>query len=476
MTYRFPPGPRGIPFFGNMFKAIGTSRLTENVELANTYGDMHTTTTLGFIQVVVNSMDILQEVDLEHSDAFNHRPVWIEALVNFSPGIVFKGVDKFEENKKFVLKNLKNHGMGKSEMELKILNEIEDLMMFIERNEPLNPHTIFETFSSNVICYLCFSKSWPYENKERNHYNEALKQMHDLSRILLLADLVPVLRWLPWFRSKYQEYNNNVNILRELGRRTLKARQSGGETAESFDLTDDFLASHAFQPSKKAIKNFEEIAQDMFTAGTLTTAATLTFCIIQLVNKPIIQDKLFDEIEKHLGEVKDPTMADVQHLPYMECFIHEILRFYPAVPFIPHATYKDTTVRGYHLPANLSVSINCISINNNPKIFPNPKEFRPERWLDKEGKFKTKMKDHIITFGKGKRDCVGKSLARMELFLVLVKLVQRYKLAVPRGEQCPSCIPIFGSATFTPVEFRLEATIRKPNNSKNTCESMVTFY
>ena len=463
MKYKYPPGRKGIPFIGDMLEPIGTARVLQNLKLANEYGDMHTTNTLGFRQVVINSMDVLREINIEHSNDFNHRPIWIKALVNLSPGIVFKGVGNFEDNKKFVLRNLKNHGMGKSEMELKILNEIEDLMKFLECNESLDPHDIFDIFSSNMICYLCFGKSWKYDLKDTNKYKDALRQMHKLTKSLLFADLLPVLRWMPWMRSKYQEYERNVNLLRELGRNTINEKKSKGEVTESFDLTDDFLASHNFKPSKEAMKNFEEIAQDMFTAGTLTTSATLTFCVIQLVDKPIIQEKLFMEIEKNLGDNIEPTMADVHKLPYMEGFIHEILRIYPAIPFIPHATYKDTTVRDFHLPANTSVSINSISINNNPKIFDNPKDFNPSRWLDNEGKFKASMVDEIITFGKGKRFCVGKSLARMEVFLMIVKLVQRYKLGVPEGQKSPSCAPVFGPATFVPEEFRLSVTIRQQN-------------
>jgi len=456
--YNFPPGPRGIPFIGNMLSPIGTARVQENVRLAETYGGLHTTVTLGFNQVVINSMDVLDEVDIEHCNDFNHRPVWIEALVNFSPGIVFKGVGKFENNKKFVLRNLKNHGMGKSEMESRILSEIEDLMNFIDNNEPQDPHNVFETFSSNVISHLCFSKSWEYSRD--NKYKEALRQMHKLSETLLLADLLPILRWVPWMRSQYLEYDKAVNVLRELGRKTLQEKQQKGEISECFDLSDDFLVSHNYKPSQEDITNFEEIAQDMFTAGTLTTSAALTFCIIQLVNKPNIQQKLFEEVSGYLSNGQEPTMSDIQHLPYTEGFIHETLRVYPGVPFIPHATYKDTTVRGFHLPKDTSVSINCISINNNPKLFPNPTVFDPSRWLDKEGKFIASMKDDIITFGRGKRYCVGRSLARMEVFLVLVKLVQRYKLSVPKDERPPSCTPVFGPATFTPDTFKLKVTLR----------------
>ena len=462
--YKFPPGPRGLPFLGSALNMLGTSSITENVRLASLYGDLHTLKTLGFKTVVINSMDVLNEMNLEHKDDFNHRPVWIEALVNFSPGIVFKGAANFEENKKFVQKNLKKHGMGKSKMELRILNETEDVIKFIDANPPLNIQNIFETFSSNVICFLCFGKSWAYTSADANIYINALNKMNKLAEILLLADLFPVLRWVPWFKSKYQEYSRVVNTLQELGRCTLNEKQQARNEDDSFDLTDDFLASQNFEPSSKAKKNFEEISQDMFTAGTLTTAATLTFCIIQLVNKPRLQENLYSEIAEKLGVERDPSMADVQNLPYTESFIYEILRFYPAVALIPHATCKDTTIRGVHIPANTGVSINSISINNNPNIFSNPKEFMPERWLDDDGKFRTSLKDQIITFGRGKRYCVGKSLARMEVFLMVVKLVQRYKLSVPKDGKVPSCIPIFGPATFVPDDFLLQAAPRKCNN------------
>ena len=94
--YKFPPGPRGVPFLGSALNMLSSSSITENVRLASLYGDLHTLKILGSKTVVINSMQVLNEMDLEHKDDFNHRPVWIEALVNFSPGIVFKGASNFE--------------------------------------------------------------------------------------------------------------------------------------------------------------------------------------------------------------------------------------------------------------------------------------------------------------------------------------------------------------------------------------------
>ena len=462
--YKFPPGPPALPLIGNV-QMLGRPGLMKNLDFADAYGDMHTITLFGRKQVVISSMEALRECNLEHSDTFNHRPTWMKALVNFSPGIIFRGIGRYEANKKFVSTNLKKHGMGKSEMESRIINEIEDVMSLVERAEPLNPLGLMETYSANVICYLCFGKTWPYEKNNTNVYQEALKQMHKLSETLILADFLSFLKVMPAIKSKFEEYKKKVNVLRDLGRRTLQEKQDKdvmyGLSFESFDLADDFLADHNNNPTQEAIKNFEEIAQDMFTAGVLTTAATLTFSIIQLVNKPIVQEKLFMEIKTYLGDRNEATMSDIKNLPYMEGFMHEILRVYPAVPFIPHAIHTDTKLRDFYLPAGTYVAINSCSINNNPNIFPNPNEFDPSRWLDHDGMFKTSMKDQIITFGKGKRSCIGKSLARMEIFLMLIKLLRKYKLGVPKGAKLPSCTPYFDVAVFTPDDFELEVTIRE---------------
>ena len=78
-------------------------------------------------------------------------------------------------------------------------------------------------------------------------------------------------------RSKYSGYDNAVNVLRELRRNTLREKQQKGEISECFDLSDDFLVSHNYMPSQEDITKFEEIAQDMFIAGTFTTSEALTF-------------------------------------------------------------------------------------------------------------------------------------------------------------------------------------------------------
>ena len=107
----YPPGPTGLPIIGNVLQFKDVAQHLKHRELSRIYGDAHTISMFGQKIVVLSSMDAVKECRLEHSEDFNHRPVWLEGLVKMAPGIVFKGADKYKENRRFAMRHLKDHGM-----------------------------------------------------------------------------------------------------------------------------------------------------------------------------------------------------------------------------------------------------------------------------------------------------------------------------------------------------------------------------
>ena len=87
--------------------------------------------------------------------------------------------------------------------------------------------------------------------------------------------------------------------------------------------------------------------------------------------------------------------------------------------------------------------------------------FDPKRWIEEDGTFKGHERESIFTFGAGHRACVGKALARMEIFLLLVKLVQKYKLVVPDENNLPSTEIIMHRVVVCSDEFQLKAIPRQ---------------
>ena len=93
---------------------------------------------------------------------------------------------------------------------------------------------------------------------------------------------------------------------------------------------------------------------------------------------------------------------------------------------LPHAAQVDVQVGSHVIPKNTMIFPNLHRITRNPEIFPDPDQFKPERFLNADGT-KFVKNDHNIVFSIGKRDCLGKSLALIEFFLFFASLMQNYK-------------------------------------------------
>ncbi len=84
----------------------------------------------------------------------------------------------------------------------------------------------------------------------------------------------------------------------------------------------------------------------------------------------------------------------------------------------------------YLIPRKTVIVPNLTSIMNNPKDFPNPEKFEPERYLvkDQAGQLRFQPHPKVIPFGIGKRRCLGESLARTSLYKFFTALVQKYEI------------------------------------------------
>ena len=144
-----------------------------------------------------------------------------------------------------------------------------------------------------------------------------------------------------------------------------------------------------------------------------------------MVKYPDIQSKVQQEIRENVGFSRPVTMEDKINLPLTEAVIHEILRITCIAPLgLPHSTATDVKVGEFLIPKDTMIFPNLHRVTRNPDTFPDPDQFKPERFLD-DGKF-VKNEQNIV-FSIGKRDCLGKSLALIEFFLFFANLMQNYK-------------------------------------------------
>jgi cytochrome P450 len=166
-------------------------------------------------------------------------------------------------------------------------------------------------------------------------------------------------------------------------------------------------------------------AMTILLAGHETTANALTWTWYLLSQHPEVEAKLHEEIDSVLGD-RIPSAEDLPKLPYGEMVLSESLRLFPPAWVLGRKALENHDVDGYTIPAGSLVLLSPFVIHHDPRWFPDPYRFDPERW--RAEKQRTRPKHSFFPFGGGTRLCIGESFAWMEGILVLVTLARRWRL------------------------------------------------
>lgn len=169
----------------------------------------------------------------------------------------------------------------------------------------------------------------------------------------------------------------------------------------------------------------------LINAGSDTTAIALTQALEHLIKHPQYLRELREEVDAVLGpeEVIAPY-EKVKHLTYLRAVIDESLRIIPATSAgLPRRTPPEgTNIMDLWIPGDTSVSMTIYAAHRDPKVFKNPEEFNPRRWLDPEER--KRMEHAFIPFSTGGRGCIGRNISYLEQTIMLASLLHRYDFAL----------------------------------------------
>ena len=172
-----------------------------------------------------------------------------------------------------------------------------------------------------------------------------------------------------------------------------------------------------------------------------------------------VQEKCQNEVDIILG-TRNPTIADMPQLVYVMATIMEIQRFSATAPgSLPHRLMKDTVVNGYHFKEGTTFLCNITKFLRDPNVFENPDSFKVDRFLTSDGKSLAKY-DQFAPFGIGKRICMGESLAKNEMFLFFVKILQRVNLNTNSNYPKPDPTNYHSGITLIPNPFYVSVSPR----------------
>lgn len=165
--------------------------------------------------------------------------------------------------------------------------------------------------------------------------------------------------------------------------------------------------------------------RDFFLAGSETTTTTLKWSLAFLVNHQEIQAKMRAEIDDVIGS-RPVSLADRDKMPISDAVLTETLRAGNIAPFaLPHTASYDVTWNGYLIPKGATIWPCLDSVMNDDDMFTDPEHFKPERFLDSEGKRLGNEKS-VISFSLGKPPhSASKSLAKKIYILHFPRIFRR---------------------------------------------------
>jgi len=187
----------------------------------------------------------------------------------------------------------------------------------------------------------------------------------------------------------------------------------------------------------KGLTHEEVLAQGFlfFLAGFETTANTLSLLGYSLATHPECQEKLINEIDEVMKDQNEVTHDVVNRMAYLDMCLSETLRLYPAGPRTDRVASQDITIDGVFIPKGMIVASPIYVLHMDPDVWPNPKEFNPERFTAEEKEARNPY--YYMPFGVGPRNCVGMRLALTELKMATVTILQKLKFVTCPETEIP---------------------------------------
>ncbi|XP_043090971.1 cytochrome P450 2K6-like [Puntigrus tetrazona] len=464
---KYPPGPKPLPLLGNLHTLDLKKTYLSLWELSKQYGSVYTVHMGPRKVVILSGYKAVKQALVHLSEEFGDRDVTpIFHDFNKGYGIAFSNGENWREMRRFALSSLRDFGMGKKRSEEIIIEESQCLKEEFAKymGKPFETTLPMAMAVSNVISAIVYNTRFEYSN---TNLHRMVKRSYENMRLTGSAS-VQLYNMFPWIRplvANRKRIVSNVNetirqneeIINGL-RKTINPQDPKG-IAECFLIRQQKDKESGKTDSFYNSMNLYYTMNNIFGAGTDTTATTLRWGLLLMAKYPEIQTKVHNEIDQVIGG-RQPVVEDRKNLPYTDAVIHETQRFGNISPIgSPRRTTCDVHLNGYFIKKGTSVWPLLVSVLMDENEWETPDRFNPGHFLNKQGQFV--KKDAFLPFSAGRRVCLGEGLARMELFLFFTSLLQHFRFTPPPGvsEDDLDLKPVVGF-TLNPAQHKLCAVKR----------------
>ncbi|CAE6517567.1 unnamed protein product [Rhizoctonia solani] len=332
-------------------------------------------------------------------------------------------------------------------------------------------HEVFTALSSTLLRSIY---GYQISGSDDPFLKEAIELVRNLSDAIMptnfLVNVFPSLRYIPswfpgtgWKQTACAWRKQKERAMFSLFNKTKEAIATGNYEPSMIASSLVNAQSHGLSPEEvDDYLNYAGIT--VYLGGAETTSNVFLIFAIAMMLYPETQRKAQMEIDGLIGDSRLPAMEDKHRLPYTNRLIQELLRWCPVGPTgkcVPHAATNDDIYRGFRIPKGAIVFANIWAMSRSEKIYEEPEEFNPDRFLDP-------LVPPCPVFGFGRRECPGSHFAESSMFIMIASILAVFNVEIPRNAQGEKVIPKLAcknTLIYHPEEFQLKL---QPRSDRHT--------
>ncbi|CAH8350384.1 unnamed protein product [Eruca vesicaria subsp. sativa] len=294
---------------------------------------------------------------------------------------------------------------------------------------------LFEFLTFNIILKKMVGKRTEFGEvkSEEWRYKEALKSSEYLAAVFMIGDVIPWLGWLDFskiaqMKNTFKELDSAITKWLQEHLEKRSRNENNKEEKTIMDLLLDILPEDVVICGHVRDVIVKATILVLTLTGADSTSITLTWAVSLLLNNPAALKAAQEEIDNIVGKERWVEESDIPNLKYLQAIVKETHRLYPPAPLtgIREAS-KDCLLGGYRVEKGSRLLVNIWKLHRDPKIWPDPKTFKPERFMEEKSRC-GKSDSEYIPFSSGRRSCPGMNLGLRVVHFVLARLIQGFEL------------------------------------------------
>jgi cytochrome P450 len=421
---RIPPGPRGLPVIGHLMPFL-RSPMEAMKNVALRYGGIARIPIRGKFLYLVSDPDLLHELLVTQRHCYMKNTRYHHMKVLVGQGLLLSEGDEWKRQRLIAQPAFKP-----SHLDSHVGWMAELTNSFLARWEPhcasgaaFDCEPDFNTLAQRLALRALLG---PHFEEIAEPFCEASVDAKEswpkAPRYLWQAFRPPSKQLLEQFHDAIKRLDNCIYGFLEAHRES--------DFEDCGVLT---MIAHANRAQGREY-SAQELRDSLFTlyfAGHETSATAMCWIHYLLHEHPQVRERMFAEIDLLQG--RTPTAQDVSNLVYTDQVVSEALRLYSPIHSISRVATVDNQLGGYRIPAGATIYVSMYATHRLPAFWPDPERFDPDRFTPEL--VASRPRFAYIPFAAGHRNCIGGTLAMMELKLVVAQIAQRYRVDVAPGQK-----------------------------------------